>query len=68
MGEMSYYSPENASYDDSDGSNRYIAKCINQRGHTIIAVLEMEYDIKLTLSVEGVTAVILTTDPTYRGY
>lgn len=67
-GEMSFYTPEDIDYDNSVGSNQYIAKCVTNRGNTISLVLEIEYDITLKLVTEDSLIVILTTDPTYRGY
>ena len=48
---------------NGNGETSLIASCINERGHKINVILNIDYKIELTVGIEDVSAVICTTDP-----
>lgn len=48
---------------NGNGETSLIASCINERGHKINVILNIDYRIELTVGIEDVSAVICTSDP-----
>jgi hypothetical protein len=48
---------------NGNGESGVIASCINERGHRINVILNIDYRIEVTVGIEDVSAVVCTTDP-----